>query len=143
MRSGELAAAAGVNVQTLRYYERRGILPEPGRSPGGYRDYGEDALALLRIVKAAQRLGFTLDEVDELIDTGRRRHPTPDLQERAGSKLAEVEGRIADLVRIRDGLRQVIDAQCTSLTRCTCPEDSLPFLALAGGSQDTDRGPAG
>ena len=77
MRSGQLAAAAGVNVETLRYYERRGLLPEPRRSPGGYREYDEDALTLLRAVKTAQRLGFTLDEVAELLDAGRR-HPTPD-----------------------------------------------------------------
>ena len=131
MRSGELAAAAGVNVQTLRYYERRGLLPEPVRSLGGHRDYDESAVALLRIVKAAQRLGFILDEVAELINTGRPRHPAPDLQRRAEAKLTEVEGRIDDLIRIRDGLRQVIDARCTSLTHCTCPEGSLPYLALA------------
>lgn len=143
MRSGELAAAAGVNVQTLRYYERRGLLPEPQRSPGGYRDYDEDAVALLRIVKAAQRLGFTLDEVAELIDTGRRRHPTPDLQERARGKLTEVQNRIDDLTRIREGLVQVIDAQCTSLTHCTCPEGSIPYRALAHIPPDNRRHPAG
>lgn len=131
MRSGELAAAAGVNVQTLRYYERRGLLPEPARSLGGYRDYDEQALALLRVVKAAQRLGFTLDEVAELLDTGRRRHPTPDLQARAVAKLAEVEQRMADLAMIRDGLLQVIDARCDSLTNCTCEDCPMPFVELA------------
>jgi DNA-binding transcriptional MerR regulator len=131
MRSGELAAAAGVNVQTLRYYERRGLLPEPRRSPGGYRDYDEDAVALLRVVKAAQRLGFTLEEVADLLDTGRRRHPTPDLQARARTKLAEVNQRMDDLTRIREGLLQVIDARCDSLTNCTCPDCPLPFVELA------------
>jgi DNA-binding transcriptional MerR regulator len=101
------------------------VLPEPARSLGGHRDYDESAVASLRIVKAAQRLGFTLDEVAELINTGRRRHPAPDLQRRAEAKLAEVEGRFEDLIRMRDGLRQVIDARCTSLTHCTCPEGSL------------------
>lgn len=119
MRSGQLAAAAGVTVETLRYYERRGLLPEPHRSPGGYRRYGADALALLRAVKSAQRLGFTLDEVTELLATGRR-HPTPDLQERARAKLVEIEERMADLDRIRDGLVRVVQARCTSLTDCTC-----------------------
>jgi DNA-binding transcriptional MerR regulator len=131
MRSGELAAAAGVNVQTLRYYERRGLLPEPGRTLGGYREYGADAVALLRVVKAAQRLGFTLDEVAELLDTGRRRHPTPDLQDRARAKLAEIEDRMADLARIRDGLLQVVRARCDSLTNCTCADCPLPFVELA------------
>lgn len=131
MRSGELAAAAGVNVQTLRYYERRGLLPEPRRSLGGYREYDEDAVALLRVVKAAQRLGFTLDEVDELLDAGRRRHPPPDLQARARDKLAEVDRRMADLARIREGLVRAIDARCDSLTDCTCEDCPLPFVELA------------
>lgn len=127
MRTGQLAAAAGVNVQTLRYYERRGLLPEPPRTLGGYREYDDAAVALLRVVKAAQRLGFTLDEVSDLLEAGRRRHPTPDLQQRARDKLAEVEGRMADLNRIRDGLLQVVQARCDSLTDCTCPDCPLPF----------------
>ncbi|WP_244187727.1 MerR family transcriptional regulator [Streptomyces regalis] len=70
LRSGQVAEAAGVNVQTLRYYERRGLLAEPERSNGGHRLYGEDAVTALRVIKAAQRLGFTR--------TGRPRHrPVP------------------------------------------------------------------
>jgi len=127
MRSGQLAAAAGVNVETLRYYERRGLLPEPQRSPGGHREYPDDAVGLLQVVKSAQRLGFTLDEIAELIDTGRRRHPPPDLQARARAKIAEVDARIADLQRIRDGLEQVVAARCDSLTHCTCADRPLSF----------------
>ncbi|MFB9905982.1 MerR family transcriptional regulator [Allokutzneria oryzae] len=130
MRSGELAAAAGVNVQTLRYYERRGLLPRPRRSPGGYRDYDENAVALLRVIKSAQRLGFTLEEVAELLDAGRRRHPTPDLRQRARAKLAEVDQRLRDLTRIRQGLVQVLDARCASLTHCTCPDCPLSSTDL-------------
>ncbi|XVV07584.1 MerR family DNA-binding protein [Actinosynnema sp. CA-248983] len=88
-------------------------------------------MALLRVVKAAQRLGFTLDEVADLLDTGRRRHPTPDLQARARAKLAEVDRRMADLARIREDLVRVVDARCDSLTHCTCPECPLPFVSLA------------
>ncbi|MGD9526139.1 MerR family transcriptional regulator [Pseudonocardia sp.] len=128
MRSGQLAAAAGMTVQTLRYYERRGLLPEPRRTTGGYREYGEDAVARLRAVKAAQRLGFTLDEVADLLDTGRR-HPTPVLQERARAKLAEIEDRMADLERIREGLLQVVRARCVSITACTCPQRPSPSRA--------------
>jgi DNA-binding transcriptional MerR regulator len=143
MRSGQLAAAAGVNLQTLRYYERRGLLPEPPRTLGGYREYGDDAVALLRVIKAAQRLGFTLDEVAELLDTGRRGHPTPDLQERARAKLAEVEDRMADLARIRDGLLQVVQARCDSLTHCTCQDCPLPFVELAEVRPFPTRGETG
>lgn len=67
LRSGQVAEAAGVNIQTLRYYERRGLLAEPERSNGGHRLYDEDAVTALRVIKAAQRLGFTLDEVAELL----------------------------------------------------------------------------
>ncbi|WP_090103338.1 MerR family transcriptional regulator [Lentzea jiangxiensis] len=130
MKSGELAAAAGVNVQTLRYYERRGLLPEPQRSLGGHRDYDENSVALLRVVKTAQRLGFTLDEVAELLDTGRHRHPTPDLQARAQAKLDEVDRRLEDLNTIRQELVRVIDARCDSLTNCTCRDCPIPFIEL-------------
>ena len=139
MRSGQLAAAAGVNAQTLRYYERRGLLPEPRRSLGGYREYDEGALALLRVVKSAQRLGFTLDEVAELLEAGRQRHPSPDLRQRARAKLAEVEARMADLARIRDRLAQVVAAQCDSLTDCTCQDCPLPFVELAAPTSGRAR----
>ncbi|WP_327045713.1 MerR family transcriptional regulator [Microbispora sp. NBC_01189] len=94
LRTGQVAEQAGVNVQTLRYYERRGLIAEPARSPGGHRSYPPETIALLTVIKAAQRLGFTLEEVAELLDTGRRGHPTPDLRARAQAKIVEVaEGR--------------------------------------------------
>ena len=134
LRSGELADAAGVNQQTLRYYERRGLLAEPVRSPGGHRLYPPEALTMLRVIKTAQRLGFTLHEVADLLDLGRHRpHRRSDggLQARAASKLAEVEARIDDLQVIATTLRTAIDAGCDDLTACaanlSCP---LPFAAL-------------
>ena len=115
LRSGELAAAAGVNVQTLRYYERRGLLDEPDRTLGGHRVYAPEAVTVLRVIKAAQRLGFALDDVAELLEAGRHQHGGPmrdGLQARAATKLAEVEARIADLTVIRDTLRAALDAGC-------------------------------
>jgi MerR family transcriptional regulator, mercuric resistance operon regulatory protein len=129
LRTGEVAERAGVNVQTLRYYERRGLLAEPVRSHGGHRLYPADTVALLAVIKAAQRLGFTLDEVAELLDTGRRRHPTADLRERALGKIAEIDARIAGLTEIRGVLTEVVDARCDSLTHCTCDDCPIPFLA--------------
>ena len=73
LRSGEIADAAGVNVQTLRYYERRGLLHEPNRTLGGHRLYPPEAVTVLRVIKAAQRLGFTLDEVADLLKVSRLR----------------------------------------------------------------------
>jgi DNA-binding transcriptional MerR regulator len=136
LRTGQVAAAAGVNVETLRYYERRGLLAEPDRSPGGHRLYPAEAVTVLRVIKAAQRLGFTLDEVADLIEAGRHRHrPTrrdAGLQERATAKLAEVEERIADLVTIRNNLRAALDAHCANLMQCagtdSCP---IPFETLS------------
>src|SRR5678816_2987158 len=112
MRSGELARAAGVNPQTLRYYERRGLLAEPVRSPGGHRMYPAEALTVLRVIKTAQRLGFTLDEVAELVDLGTHKHgrrKDRSLQNRAATKLAEIEAKIADLQVIAGSLRAALD----------------------------------
>jgi DNA-binding transcriptional MerR regulator len=130
LRTGEVAGRAGVNIQTLRYYERRGLLAEPVRSLGGHRLYPPDTVALIGVIKAAQRLGFTLDEVAELLEAGRRRHPGPDLRQRAIDKLAEIDARIADLTVIRGALRQVVDARCDSLTNCTCADCPIPFVTI-------------
>jgi DNA-binding transcriptional MerR regulator len=135
LRSGELADAAGVNVQTLRYYERRGLLAKPARTPGGHRKYSDDDLTILRVIKTAQRLGFSLSEVTTLIDVGRHRHGRGDrgLQARAAAKLAEVEAKISDLEVIAATLRTAIDAGCDDLTRCAANDDCpLPFTALTG-----------
>ena len=134
MRSGQLAAAAGVNVETLRYYDRRGLLAEPDRSPGGHRLYPAETVTVLRVIKAAQRLGFTLDEVAELLEVGRPRGRTQGLHVRAQEKLVEVEQRMADLATIRDNLVAALDAGCDDLHQCAttdcCP---IPFLSLGGG----------
>jgi DNA-binding transcriptional MerR regulator len=141
MRSGQVAAAAGVNIETLRYYERRGLLSEPDRSPGGHRLYDAEAVTTLRVIKAAQRLGFTLDEVADLLDVGRRSHASRHrrrvrdadigLQQRARAKLTEVDERIADLTTMRDTLRAALDAGCDDLVACAsndcCP---IPFATI-------------
>ena len=134
MRSGEVAEAAGVNQQTLRYYERRGLLPEPSRSPGGHRLYPDDAVTRILIIKAAQRLGFTLTEVQELLAAGRHRHDRRPAGLRAGAraKLGEIEGRIADLQVSAATLRAALGAGCDDLVECAgadcCP---IPFSALS------------
>ena len=132
LRSGQVAAAAGVNQQTLRYYERRGLLAEPDRSLGGHRLYPLEAVTTLRVIKAAQRLGFTLDEVAELLAAGRHGHGDAGLQARAATKLAEVEARIADLTVIRETLLAAVDAGCDDLVACAAsPRCPLPFAELA------------
>lgn len=104
LRAGQVAAAAGVNLQTLRYYERRGPLDEPGRTLGGHRIYPDQAVTLLRVIKTAQRFGFSLNEVAELLETGTHHHGRGDagLQAKATAKVAEIDQKIADLTVIRD-----------------------------------------
>ncbi|GAB3560555.1 DNA-binding transcriptional MerR regulator [Actinopolyspora lacussalsi] len=135
LRSGQVAEAAGVNPQTLRYYERRGLLAQPERSLGGHRLYPPAAVTTLRVIKAAQRLGFTLDEVADLLEAGRSRRADrsdPGLRERARAKLAEVEARIADLRTIRATLLEAVEAGCDDLTSCATSTDCpLPFADIA------------
>jgi DNA-binding transcriptional MerR regulator len=120
LRTGQLAARAGVNVQTLRYYERRRLLAPPLRRPSGQRTYPETAVDLLRCIKGAQRLGFTLTEIEELLALAAHRRGTDDLHRRAKAKIAEVEARIADLQQIRENLQAVLEARCELLTNCSC-----------------------
>jgi len=133
LRSGQVADAVGVNVETLRYYERRGIIAEPDRSLGGHRLYPEQTVTTLRVIKAAQNLGFTLDEVAELLDAARHHHGAGGgLQSRTEAKLAEVDQKIADLHVIRASLIAARDAGCDDLVQCAesecCP---IPFVQIS------------
>lgn len=125
LRINDVAQAAGVNKETLRYYERRGLLAEPLRSPGGHRLYDEEVVHALQTIKAAQRLGFTLEEAAELLELGRTRGEGPGLQERVRGKLAEIESRLEDLRLVRANLRAALEAGCDDLHRCVttdcCP----------------------
>ena len=132
LRTGQVADAVGVNVETLRYYERRGIIAEPSRTLGGHRLYPEETVTTLRIIKAAQNLGFTLDEVAELLEAGRHHHgDAGGLQSRTEAKLAEVDQKIADLQVIRASLIAARDAGCDDLAQCAesecCP---IPFVQI-------------
>jgi DNA-binding transcriptional MerR regulator len=144
LRSGQVAQAAGVNLQTLRYYERRGLLSPPMRSPGGHRLYAPEAVTLLRVIKAAQRLGFTLEEVADLLETSRHRHGQPPdarLEQHARAKLAEVDAKIADLHTIRGALEAALEAGCQELLACAAiPGCPLPFAGLAATPPHTDTG---
>lgn len=144
LRSGELAAAAGVNIETLRYYERRGLLREPQRSLGGHRLYPPETVTLMRVIKAAQRLGFTLDEVAELLAATRMGGSTEaGLHARAAAKLVEVDQKLAELTAVRDTLRAALDAGCDDLLLCAesscCP---LPFADGDEASGGLSKPPA-
>lgn len=111
MKIGELARRADVNIDTVRYYERQGLLPTPPRLASGYRSYDPDDAARLRFVRRAKALGFTLGEIRDLLAlSDHRNQDMSDLKASASEKLAEVEARIQELTRMRDGLRTLVDA---------------------------------
>ena len=112
MKIGELAQRVGVGIDTVRYYERQGLLPVPERLASGYRRYDEVDIARLRFVRRAKALGFTLVEIRELLAlSGRREDDMGSLKAAAIEKLSDVEVKLAELTRIRDGLRALV-ASC-------------------------------
>lgn len=121
MRIGELAKRAAVPIDTVRYYEREGLIPPPVRRASGYRDYVETDVDRLRFMRRAKGLGFTLQEIRELLGlTATSGEDMATLKARAEAKLADVDDRIAALNRVRDALHGLIDA-CPghgALARC-------------------------
>jgi Hg(II)-responsive transcriptional regulator len=122
MRTSEVADRAGVNMQTLRYYERRGLLDAPPRTPGGYREYPSSAVSVLRFVKRAQQLGFSLDEVDELLNLADGGPDNCDgARVLAETHLAELDRKIADLTRMRDSLGELLSTCARPRAERSCP----------------------
>ena len=121
MRIGELAKRAAVPIDTVRYYEREGLIPPPVRRASGYRDYVEADVDRLRFMRRAKGLGFTLQEIRELLGlTATSGEDMATLKARAEAKLADVDDRIAALNRVRGALHGLIDA-CPghgALARC-------------------------
>lgn len=141
MRTSELAGQAGVNAETLRYYERRGLLEVPPRTPGGYRDYPSTAVDLLRFIKRAQELGFSLQEIEELVHLDDGGPDSCDAARTlAEAHKADLEARIADLQRMRVSLGDLI-ATCDlprSDRHCAMLEAiSQPATSQAGGGRQT------
>ncbi len=102
---GKLANQGGVKVQTIRYYERRGLLPRPQRTPSGYRVYSDEAVRRLRFIRQAKTLGFSLSEIEELLSLRMRPGTTcGDIRQRARQKMTTVDQKIEELNRIKDAL---------------------------------------
>lgn len=122
---GRLARQAGVNVETVRYYERRGILPDPPRTASGYRTYGPDAVRRLHFVKRAQAIGFTLDEIVDLLSLRSDPRRNCDAVE-AGAEhaIARIEAKLAELERMRRALTDLVE-DC----RARRASDDCPILA--------------
>jgi Hg(II)-responsive transcriptional regulator len=127
-----VAARAGVNVQTLRYYERRGLVPQPPRAASGYRSFPDGVVARIRFVKRAQELGFSLDEVAELLELaeGGPEECAP-ARAVAAARMSDLARKISDLQRMHDSLAELV-ATCDRrrADRC-CP--LLQTLEVEGG----------
>lgn len=126
---GAVARRAGVGIDTIRYYEREGLLPAPQRRASGYRDYRPGVVERLRFIRRAKDLGFTLEEIRELLalSTDRERG-VKTVKQRAEARLAEVGQRIRELQRMKRGLKQLIDA-CPGHG----PLEHCPILRALGG----------
>ena len=110
MKIGEVAKAAGVGIDAVRFYEREGLLPKPARRPSGYREYSQDVILSLRFIKRAKELGFSLREISELLSLDRNPKATAgDVKRRAEQKLTDLEKRIRSLQRMRRALRKLME----------------------------------
>jgi MerR family copper efflux transcriptional regulator len=125
---GQLAKRGGVGIDTVRYYERNGLLAPHARLASGYRRYGELELARLRFIRRAQALGFTLKEIKELLALSGQRDVAR-VKRSAQAKLLDVKTRIAHLERVRDGLATLI-AACPGHGRAA----DCPILGALTGS---------
>lgn len=120
MTISRLAGAAGVNVETVRFYQRSGLIDEPARPYGGYRTYGGEDVRRIRFIKRAQLLGFTLDEIANLLtlEGSRACASTRDL---AAKKLAMVEEKISDLLAMKTALATMVSRCDSEHTGVDCP----------------------
>lgn len=135
MRIGEVAARADVNVQTLRYYERRGLLGAPQRRPSGYREYSPETIRVIRFVKRAQNLGFTLAEVEELLRLRTdRRASCAEVRAAATAKMADIDQKLRQLGAIKGALQTLIDSCTRGGSTRTCPILEVLDDERAGGS---------
>ncbi len=138
LKIGQVARQAGVGVETVRFYEREGLLDQPTRLDSGYRQYDEEAVARLRFIRRAKDLGFTLKEIKELFELSQDPDATPaDVRRRATAKIADVEARVRDLHRIQEALRELVNS-CSGHG----PLESCPILrALEGPHPEDDPSP--
>ena len=116
----KLAREAGVNVETIRFYQRKGLLPEPPRPPGGIRHYGATEVARVRFIKAAQRIGFALDDIGQLLRLEDGMHCL-EARKIAELKLADVRARLADLQRVETALNTLVLACSAASGTVRCP----------------------
>lgn len=132
MTIGQLAKRTGVGIETIRFYERRGLIENPPRRPSGYREYPEDVLARLEFIRRAKELGFSLKEISELLSLRIDPETTcGDLKRRAEQKIGDVDERIRSLKKIRQALARLART-CTG----TGPQSECPIVAALEGRDE-------
>lgn len=139
MTIGELAEAAGVGVETIRFYERKGLIDRPRRPPSGFRRYDDQMPRRIRFIRHAQELGFSLREIRELLDL--RVDPDvscADVKTKAVAKVAEVDDKLASLTRMRDTLLAITQSCAGEGPTADCP--ILDALDEPQSTGNTDRG---
>ena len=116
---GALSKATAVNVETIRYYERIGLLPAPDRSAAGYRQYGPDHVRRLSFIRRGRDLGFSIDAIRALLRLAEHpENPCQDADHLASDHLAEVERKIEELTRLRDALRDMTHCHAARVAEC-------------------------
>jgi DNA-binding transcriptional MerR regulator len=134
MLIGKLAQSTGVTAKTLRFYEDRGLLPAPLRTPAGYRDYPDGAVDRVRFVRRAQAAGLTLEHIRQILTVRDDGQPPCDhVAELVGRRLDEVEGRLEELTRIRDELH-ALRRRLARLDPADCRETDICAALATGGS---------
>lgn len=140
LRAGELARAAGVSTDTLRHYERKGVLARPRRSANGYREYPAAALARVRLVRRALAVGFTLDELARILRARERGGaPCREVRELAARKLAGVEERLRELVAVREELRAALADWDSRLSKTEAGERARLLESLAASARPREE----
>ena len=145
MTRGEVARRTGVNIETVRYYEQRGLIPRPSRSASGYRTYTEDYVERIRFIKRAQELGFTLQEIVELLSL--RVDPDTDrgeVKQRAEAKITDIEGKIRDLERMKHALTSLVAtcSGCGPINECPILEGMQSAEAFDDAIHQPTRPPS-
>jgi MerR family mercuric resistance operon transcriptional regulator len=129
---GQVARQAGVGVETVRFYERQGLLEEPSRRESGYRQYPEEVVAQLRFIKRAKELGFALKEIKELLAL--RVDPAitcAEVKRQTEAKIADIEGKITSLLRMKKAL-----VRLTAVCRGQGPTSECPILDALGKDEE-------
>jgi len=122
LRIGQVAKQAGVGVETIRFYERKGLIEEPPRGDSGYRQYEEGAVSRIRFIRRTRELGFTLKEIRELLNLRVDADASlGDVRRRSEAKLLEIEGKIADLRRMKRALAELTARCCGEGPIGECP----------------------